>query len=313
MSILVVSDLKKSFSKGLWPFQQRTTYDIVKGISFELKKSEVLGFLGPNGAGKTTTIQMLLGAMQPTSGIIMYDDKDFNIHRLEILRTIGYASGYDKFPARLTVAENLDIVGRIYNIPTKERMMRIERLLKFFDMWNLRDKPAGTLSAGQSTRVMLAKAFLGNPTIVLLDEPTAALDPEAAFEVRRFILEQNKQFGISVFITSHNMAEVTELCDRVLVLKFGRIIADAEPEQLARSVSKSRIHLIVTEGKERLINYLTYKNINHAIHEPTITIELDEHMIAHFLTQISEHKIIYTSISIDKPTLEDYFLSIARK
>lgn len=313
MPILTVSNLKKSFSKGMWPFTTVSHYEIVKGISFSMETGEILGFLGPNGAGKTTTIQMLLGTMTPTSGTIHYNQQNFASHRLEILKMVGYASGYDKFPSRLTVLENLDVVGRIYGMPYAIRTERIEYLLKFFDMWNLRNKQAGTLSAGQSTRVMLAKAFLASPRIVLLDEPTASLDPDAALEVRHFILEQNKRYGTSIFITSHNMAEVTELCDRVLVLKYGTIIADATPETLARSVSKSHIRLVITEGKERLIAYLQNKHIDHSIHEYIISIELDEHMIAHFLTQLAEHKVIYSGISIDTPTLEDYFLSIARE
>jgi len=313
MPILSVSHLKKSFSKGIWPFTKVIHYDIVKNISFHLKTGEILGFLGPNGAGKTTTIQMLLGTMTPTAGSIFYNQQDFALHRLKILKTIGYASGYERFPSRLTVLENLDIVGRIQNIPCTERKHRIEKLLKFFNMWNVRDKQADTLSAGQATRVMLAKAFLAYPSVVLLDEPTASLDPEAALEVRQFILEQNKQHGVSVFITSHNMTEVTELCDRVLVLKHGTIIANATPEELARSVSKAHVHLIISEGKERLIKYVQAKQLKHTLYEHTIDIELEEHMIAQFLTQLAEHKIIYSSIAIDMPTLEDYFLSIARE
>ena len=247
MQVLVVNNLTKTFVSGFWPFKTPKISSVVNAISFQLKKGEILGLLGPNGAGKTTTIQMLLGTLIPSfasscakapagtaiHGSITYFGKDFAKHRIESLKKIGYASGYDKLPARLTVIENLDIVGRIYGMTAQHRAQQIEKLLKFFRIWELRDRETGTLSAGQATRVMLAKAFIYDPEIVLLDEPTASLDPDVAHEVRQFILAQCKERGISILITSHNMDEVTELCDRVLVLKNGTIIADNTPEVLA--------------------------------------------------------------------------------
>ncbi|HEV2601948.1 MAG TPA: ABC transporter ATP-binding protein [Candidatus Babeliales bacterium] len=230
MSVLRVNNLSKTFSSGFWPFTSTHSYTAVQDISFELKKGEILGFLGPNGAGKTTTIQMLLGTLTPSSGTISYFNMDFARHRIAALKKIGYASGYDKLPARLSVLENLDIIGRMYSMPTHHRAQQIEKLLQFFGIWELRNQQTGSLSAGQATRVMLAKAFICDPEIVLLDEPTAALDPDVAQEVRKFILAQRTQRNISILITSHNMNEVTELCDRVIVLKKGIIIADDTPE-----------------------------------------------------------------------------------
>lgn len=177
MPILSVKQLTKTFSSGFPPFTQRKSFTAVNNISFDLERGEILGFLGHNGAGKTTTIQMLLGTLTPTSGTITYFGKDFATNRIDILKKVSTASGYDKLHARLTVWENLDVVGRIYNIPHEQRIAQIESVLKSFDMWNMRDKEMGSLSAGQTTRVMLAKAFLPNPEIVILDEPTASLDP----------------------------------------------------------------------------------------------------------------------------------------
>ena len=296
----------------MWLFQTPQEYVAVNDISFELQKGEILGFLGPNGAGKTTTIQMLLGALTPSSGSIRYFDADFAAHRIAVLKKIGYASGYDRFPARLTVTENLDVVGRIYGLAGAVRMQQIEKLLKFFGIWDKRHAPTGTLSAGQTTRVMLAKAFIANPEIVLLDEPTASLDPDVAHEVRQFILAQCAERGTSILITSHNMDEVTELCDRVLVLKKGIIVADNTPESLAQSTSKVRVHLTITHEFERLRVYLQESQLIHAIQDNYLTVELDEHAIAPFIIQLGERKIIYSHIAIDKPTLEDYFLSIAK-
>lgn len=312
MSVLTVNNLTKTFATEFWPFKKLQTYTAVNDISFQLQKGEILGFLGSNGAGKTTTIQMLLGTLTQSSGSIIYFGTDFEYHRVDALKKIGYASGYDRLPARLTVTENLDIIGRFYGIAQPQRMQQIELLLKTFGMWHMRDRQTGTLSAGQTTRVMLAKAFIANPEIVLLDEPTASLDPDVAHEVRQFILEQSKKHTTSILITSHNMDEVTELCDRVLVLKNGTIIADNTPEFLASSTSKVRVHLIIASDIEHAFLYFRNAHIVYSVQNSQVTIELDEHFIAQFLIGLSNHKIVYSHISIDKPTLEDYFLSIAK-
>lgn len=312
MLVLKVKNLTKTFTTGCWQFKKLPTYIAVNNISFELNKGEILGFLGANGAGKTTTIAMLLGTLKPSNGSIFYFDRDFTTHHIDILKKIGSASGYDKLPARLTITENLDIVGRIYSIPSKERMQQIEQLLKHFDLWSLRNRSTGTLSAGQATRAMLAKAFIADPEIVLLDEPTASLDPDIAREVRQFLLTQCKKHGTSILITSHNMDEVTELCDRVLVMKNGTIIADNTPAQLAQSTSKVRVHLIIASDFEAAVHFIKNMHISYTIHMSEIIVELDEQAIAQFLAHLSQQNIIYSQISIEKPTLEDYFLSIAK-
>lgn len=312
MPVLKVDNLTKIFTSGFWSFKKLQSYTAVNNISFQLKKGEILGFLGPNGAGKTTTIQMLLGTLKPSKGSIHYFGVDFAQHRIASLKKIGYASGYDKLPARLTISENLDIVGRIYEITQPDRKQRIEELLKTFGMWSMRDRQTGMLSAGQMTRVMLAKAFISNPEIVLLDEPTASLDPDVAHEIRQFILTQRKEKDVSLLITSHNMDEVTELCDRVLVLKNGSIIADSTPELLAQSTSKVRVQLTFAGSLDHVFAYLHDISLPYTVQAHHIVIELDEHAIAQFLADLGEHNIIYSHISIDKPTLEDYFLSIAK-
>ena len=312
MRILSVNNLTKNFSSGFWPFTKQKIHPVVNGISFHMDKGEILGLLGPNGAGKTTTIQMLLGTLTPTAGSIHYFEKDFAQHRIDLLSRIGYASGYDKLPARLTVIENLDIIGRIYGMPHEKRTQQIEQRLHFFNLIDLRNQQTGTLSAGQSTRVMLAKAFMNDPEIVLLDEPTASLDPDVAFQVRQFIIAQQKERSTSVLITSHNMQEVTELCNRILVLKNGTVIANNSPEELAQSIHKAHVHLTVTQGLDRAAAYLNAMQLMHSIAAHDLSIELDEHAIAPFLSALSEQNIIYSHISIDKPTLEDYFISVAR-
>ncbi len=310
--VLKVENLVKNFTSGFWPFQKSISHPVVNDITFQVEKGEMLGFLGPNGAGKTTTIQMLLGTLTPTSGSINYFGKDFNQDRILALKKIGYASGYDKLPARLTVMGNLDIVARIYGFNAAERKKQIEKLLKSFGIWNLRDRATGSLSAGQATRVMLVKAFIGDPQIVLLDEPTASLDPDVAHDVRQFIKKQRAEYNLSVLITSHNMDEVTELCDRVIVLKNGVIIANDTPTNLTKTLNKSVLHLNIVNNLENVISCLNKTQLNYNLQDSNLTVELEEHTIAPFLINLSEHKITYSHISINQPTLEDYFLSVAK-
>lgn len=312
-SVLIVDSLVKIFQqKKLFGFQKE--FIAVNGISFSLQEGEILGFLGPNGAGKTTTIQILLSLMTPTSGTITYFGKNFFKHRSEILQHVAFASAYTKLPGRLTIFENLDVYGRLFGLPTELRKAKIKEFLSFFGMWGIREKPAGLLSAGQTTRVMLAKAFLADPRIVLLDEPTASLDPDVAYDVRNFVVQQQKERKISVLFTSHNMAEVEQICDRVLILKNGSIIANNTPEEIASSISKTRVSLMV--GKDSLIKseqLAQEQKLSYTITEHFIEIHIDEKDVAQLLTKLAQNEVVYSQISIDKPTLQDYFLHIAKQ
>jgi len=313
-SVLKVNNLSKTFTSRSWPlFGPKQTFIAVDNISFALNKGEILGFLGPNGAGKTTTIQMLLGILNPSKGEINYFGQDFLKNRSDILKKVTFASSYIKLPSRLKVWENLDVAGRLYSVDEPQRSKRIETLLKFFDIWHLKNKSCGGLSAGQITRVMLVKAFLPDPEIILLDEPTASLDPDVAQEVREFILKQKKEFGVSILFTSHDMDEVTQVCDRVLVLKAGKIIADNSPLALAASISKAHVHLIITKGLENAISYAEKENLAHKKNMHEFSFEVDESNIGSVLIALANAGVVYTGISIDKPSLEDYFLNVAKK
>lgn len=285
----------------------------VDNVSFELKQGEILGLLGPNGAGKSTTISMLLGVLTPTSGTIAYGEKDFAKHRSEILREVTFASTYIKMPWRLSVMENLRVYGMLYGLSKDEFQKRAQELLEFFGVWNQRDKTMNQLSAGQITRIMLAKAFIPKPKIVLLDEPTASLDPDVAHEVRGFVLEQQKTYQTSIIYTSHNMDEVADVCDRVIFLNKGTIVAEDTPEKLAASVSTAHMRLRVKDGLKRIERFANEHKLKSLIDGREIEIAIDEHAIASFLQQLAAEGIEYTQISISKPTLEDYFLSQAGK
>ncbi len=317
MAVLSVRNLSKIFTETSFfnKQKQEKQFIAVDNISFDIGEGEILGVLGPNGAGKTTTIQMLLSTLTPTSGSITYFGKDFFTHRSEILESVSFASTYVKLPGGLSVQENLDLYGRLYGLSSRERAAQIEKFLKFFDMWTMRDKQTGTLSAGQMTRIMLAKAFLSSPKIVLLDEPTASLDPDIAAAVREFVIKQQREWGTSVLFTSHNMDEVTEVCDRVIVLKRGVIIANDTPEKLAATVATARVHLVMfnTDDAHNVIECVAGRGLLAQRKDLAIEIEVDENNIAELLICFAEGGITYQHISIDKPTLEDYFLHIVKQ
>lgn len=311
--VLLVEELVKIFEPRGFFIRRQTqqSFTAVNNISFSIEPGEIVGLLGPNGSGKTTTMQMLLGTLTPTSGKIEYFGKEFEGHRSEILQEIGFASSYLKLAPRLTIWENLDVFGRLYGLEHKERAQAIEKFLKFFGMWEIRNKEVGVLSAGQTTRVMLAKAFLAKPKIVLLDEPTASLDPDIAYDIRKFILKQRQDNGVSILIASHNMDEVSQLCDRVLVLKNGNILASDTPAALAARITTARVRLTIEEGLQEAIQYATAHNLTYVATNTGIAIEIDEQKVAALLISLARANITYTNIVIEKPTLEDYFLHIA--
>lgn len=312
--VLRVDRLEKVFTTRTWFTRAiKKEFVAVNKISFELKRGEILGLLGPNGAGKTTTIQMLLGTLTPTGGSIIYLGKDFATHRSEVLQHVGFASAYSKLPGKLTVYENLDVFARLYGLSATERKQRIERLLEVFSITDLQNKLTRNLSAGQTTRAILAKAFLPNPQIVLLDEPTASLDPDIAHDIRQFILQQQRERNISIIFTSHNMDEVAEVCDRVVVMKHGTIVAADTPAHLAASISVTRIELIISQGIDAALTYLNRHMIIYAIEKNSIKIEIEEHKVSDLLASLANVGVHYSQISINKPTLEDYFIRVAKQ
>lgn len=304
-SVLTVRDLKKVYGG-------KVPYIAVKGISFDLQKGEILGLLGANGAGKTTTIQMLLSTLKPTSGTISYFGKNFYTHRSEILNQVAFASTYVSLPWKLTIEQNLKVFGRLYGL-SNEQIRYGDTLLERFGILHKKTTQLAKLSAGQVTRLMLAKAFMTRPKVALLDEPTASLDPDMAKDVLQFVLEQRDKHGISILYTSHNMAEVTEVCDRALFMQNGKIIADDIPDRLAKSTGISKVTLQVGDGLKRTLSIAKALDLTCKTEHRSIEFELDEEQIAILLSVLAQAGVIYTHIDIRQPTLEDYFLSIVEQ
>jgi ABC-2 type transport system ATP-binding protein len=202
----------------------------VDDISFSVKPGAVIGLLGGNGAGKTTTISMLLGLLVPTSGSIFVLGRDMAKDRFAALARMNFSSPYIALPQKLTVAENLRVYGHLYGVPDMRR--RIAELAEQFDLAGLLNRLAGELSAGQKTRVALAKSLINKPDLLLLDEPTASLDPDTGDFVRTALETYRRETGAGILLASHNMAEVERLCDHVLMMKQGKIVDRGTPDDL---------------------------------------------------------------------------------
>ena len=202
----------------------------VDGLSFSVPRGGTIGLLGGNGAGKTTTITMLLGLLLPTAGTIHVLGHDMAKDRFAALDRMNFSSPYISLPARLTVRENLRVYGNLYTVKKLDR--RIEELAAELDLHAFLDRPAGQLSAGQKTRVALAKSLINRPDVLLLDEPTASLDPDTGDMVRTWLERYRDRSGCAILLASHNMAEVERLCDTVLMLKKGRVVDQGEPADL---------------------------------------------------------------------------------
>jgi ABC-2 type transport system ATP-binding protein len=209
------------------------------GLSFQVAKGESLGLLGVNGAGKTTAMDLLLGLTTPTSGTIRMFGKDLWKHRIEILKQVNFSSAYTSLPSNLLVWQNLTVFARLYGVPKPKQ--RIEELLELLDITHLRKSVTGTLSAGESTRVNLAKALLNEPRLLLLDEPTASLDPDIADRVRKLLRMLQAERGLSILYTSHNMRDIEEVCDRLIFLHGGKVLAEGTPGEVHERFHRSSL------------------------------------------------------------------------
>ena len=217
----------------------------VDGINFEVKKGSITALLGGNGAGKTTTISMLLGLLTPTAGRISILGHDMLRERHKVLKRMNFSSPYLDLPKKLTVRQNLTVYGRLYGVSGLTK--RIERLSEEMDLGELLDRPFGKLSAGQQTRVSLSKSLLNEPELLLMDEPTASLDPDTADRIRGYFMAYKQRTGATIFMASHNMREVERLCDNVLMMRKGQIVAGGSPDELMQRYGRDDMEDVFIE------------------------------------------------------------------
>ena len=219
-TLVSVNNLSKNFS----------SFEAVKEISFSINENEILGLLGPNGCGKTTTIGMMLGLLKPTSGEVIINGLNVEKNRINLLKKMNFISPYIELPKKLTVKENLMVYGKLYSVHGINN--RIDYLTETLRLSEFINKKTGELSSGQKNRVSLAKALINNPKVLLLDEPTASIDPEVGDYIRTFLENYKKERNISILLASHNMNEVKRLCKFVLMMKDGVIIDKGSPSEL---------------------------------------------------------------------------------
>ena len=240
---IVVNNLSKKYSNKL----------AVKNINFNINENEIVGLLGPNGCGKTTTIAMILGLLKPTSGEILINGLNIEANRIELLHKINFISPYIELPKKLTVKQNLTVYGKLYSV--KDLNYKIENLSQKLRLENFLNRITGELSSGQKNRVSLAKALINDPSVLLLDEPTASLDPEIGDFVRTFLENYIKEKKISILLASHNMNEVKRMCSSVLMMKDGSIIDKGHPNELIKKHGRQNLEevfLKLTREKNEL-------------------------------------------------------------
>ncbi len=228
-SSIKVTNLKKSYG----------TKEAVKNINFEIKENEIVGLLGPNGSGKTTTIGMILGLLKPTSGEVLINGLKIENNPIKILQKINFISPYIELPKKLTVKQNLIVYGKLYSV--KKLDEKIDYLVSKLRLENLLGRVTGELSSGQKNRISLAKAIINDPNVLLLDEPTASLDPEIGDFVRTFLENYKKEKKVSILLASHNMDEVTRLCSSIMMMKSGTIIDQGKPNDLIKKHGRKNL------------------------------------------------------------------------
>jgi ABC-2 type transport system ATP-binding protein len=287
------------------------SFRAVDGISFSVPRGKVLGFLGPNGAGKTTTIQILLGVTLKNGGVIKYFGEDFYRHRQQCLQRINFISSFNTLQGRITVWENLIVFSGLYNVKNPKK--KIMELAKYLEIINLLPALYQNLSTGQKTRVNLVKSLLNDPELLLMDEPTASLDPDIADKTLSLIEELKKSRNMAILYTSHDMEEITRICDEVIFLDHGKIVAHDTPFNLAKSVSGSQLYLTFDNNQDAIDHYLQSCEYHYSfLGDHVALIDIEASLIPKLLVDINKMGIDVTDIDIRKPTLEDVFLQIAR-
>lgn len=299
--ILEVKNLVKNYG----------SFRAVDSISFIVPKGKVIGLLGPNGAGKTTTIQVLLGITLLNGGTIKYFGEDFDKNRQYCLQRINFASAFNTLQGRISVWENLLVFAYLYAL--KKPKKKITELAEYFEITDLLPQRYWDLSSGQKTRVNIIKSLLNDPQMILMDEPTASLDPDIADKTLSLIEKLRESRELSILFTSHNMEEVTRICDEVIFLDHGKIVAQDTPLGLTKRIPFAKLRIVFDGQRDKIEEYLKSEKQNFEFpNKNVVLINTEEKLIPKIIFGLSNTGIWITDIEVKKPTLEDVFLQIAR-
>ncbi len=309
-AILTIDNLIKTYPA------RRGAHHALHGVSFSVNPGEVFGLLGPNGAGKSTTLNILIGLLSSDGGVIRAFGRDLATDSTWIRGQMNIATAYAQLPGRLTVEENLRIFAHLYDVPRARA--RIADLLERFDITVLRRRRVSALSSGQKALVNLAKALLNAPKILLLDEPTASLDPEHALAVRDMIASLQREQGMTVIWTSHNMDEIESVCDRVAFLLGGKIAHVDTPERLLKLVQTQYAIVTFPTAKDAeqcgtIVLPKTMRHIERIGTRLTIEIPHTTGAVRSLLLLLQREKLDFSDLHVESPALEDVFLQIARE
>lgn len=310
MSVIEVENLEKTYEKRSWkPWKAARKTEALKGIDFEVDEGEIFGIVGPNGAGKTTLVNILSGLLYKDSGSVRVFDKETKQNRKELANRMNVATAYSKLSGNLTVEENLKVFAKIYGV--ENRKERIEHVLELFEIRDLRGKKIYHLSAGQKTRANLAKSFINQPEILLLDEATAGLDPHIADVTRKAIREINEEHDTTIIITSHDMEDIDSLSDRMMFLHQGEVLRTGTPRELKKDIHVKVLEVTVDEVNEEFRGLVEHLEGDLEGNTGRIRIEQENHIIE-ILESISEINVTIVDIEAKNPDLNEVFRKVAR-
>ncbi|ASA77810.1 ATP-binding cassette domain-containing protein [Thermococcus sp. 5-4] len=288
-------------------------FEAVKGISFNVRQGEIFAFLGPNGAGKTTTVHVLTTLLKPTAGRAIVAGHDVVKEPIAVRKKIGIVFQDPSVDRELTAYENMLIHGKIYGLGGNELKEKIERLLKFVELWEFRDRPVKTFSGGMQRRLEIARSLLHEPEILFLDEPTIGLDPQTRAHIWDYIRAMKEEHNMTIFLTTHYMDEAEQLADRIAIMDHGKIIAEGTAEELKKLVGNDIIYLKLQSPREEL-KCLKADFIKGCKMLPDGRIRLDVDNAAEALPRLfelaKETDIKILEVTYHRPTLNDVFLHL---
>lgn len=311
MAAVKAEDIKKTYSRPSWRFwEDRDTTEALKGVSFEVEESEVFGIVGPNGAGKTTLINILTGLLYRDSGTLEIFGEDIEKKRSALAHRMNVATAYSRMSGNLTVRENLNVFARIYDV--ENRSEKIDEVLEIFQISELEGKKIHHLSAGQKTRANLAKSFVNEPELLLLDEATAGLDPQIAQVTRDAIKQLKKDLGTTILVTSHRMEDIDQLSDRMMFLHRGEVLETGTPAELKKKIHSKVIQVTVAEVTDEFRGLV--ESEGGFIRENTATIKVDtEQQIVEFMAALNDLDVQVTDVEARNPDLDQVFRKVAER